>query len=268
MLPEASLPKQLAAHQSEAVLARHMMYGGYPEAWQSSDPESTLRSLLEAFVIRDASDLFRVHNLDAFRRLLGLIAGQVGRLVNISEWAQNCGVTRETVLSYLDILRESHIVFLVRPFAEGRRAELVRQPKVYFCDNGLRNMVLQRFAPLTEQDDRGAVLENWVAAELNKTFPWILPGPSVQFWRSKANAEVDFVINHPRGILGIDVKSTHLKRKELSRSSRSFIEAYRPSEFVVLNTGIEADDQLGETKIRWLHFRNLEEINVAIDTPK
>jgi predicted AAA+ superfamily ATPase len=249
--------------QLREALERHMIFGGYPEVWSSDQPQNVLLSLLEAYVLRDASDMFRIQQLDAFRRPLGLIAGQIGSLVQLSEWAQICGINRETLSGYLDILIESHIVFMLRPFAQGKRSELTRQPKVYFSDNGLRHMQLRNFSTLEMRSDQGAVVENWVGSELNKAFPWALEGPRLHFWRSKAKAEVDFVVQCGDRTVGIEVKSGILKQQALTRSSRSFIAAYKPAQFFVLNRSFRDQTTVEGTVVQWLPFIDIDQVLAA-----
>jgi hypothetical protein len=44
-----------------------------------------LSDLVDALILRDASDLYAIRRIDSFRRLLGLVAGQTGDLVKMSE---------------------------------------------------------------------------------------------------------------------------------------------------------------------------------------
>jgi predicted AAA+ superfamily ATPase len=84
--------------------------------------------------------------------------------------------------------------------------------------------------------DKGILFENWVFTEINKTLP-IHSG--FNFWRSKARAEVDFVIEYGNQLIGVETKFSALKTTKITRSTRSFIEAYQPDEFVVLNRALE-----------------------------
>ena len=76
-------PAVFEAFRREA-LKRQLRIGGYPEAWLSPAPERVLGDLVQAFVLRDASDLFAVDRLDAYQTVLRLAAGQVGSLANLS----------------------------------------------------------------------------------------------------------------------------------------------------------------------------------------
>jgi uncharacterized protein len=225
---------------SEKIFSRQMIHGSYPAvclAHTDSDRGRLLSDLTEALILRDASDLFRIKRVDVFRRLLTLLAGQIGNLVNFSELASICRVDAATIHAYVEILDEIHIVKLVRPFFGGKRRELTTAPKVYFVDNGIRNQLLYALSgDISLRPDKGALMENWVFPELYK----VLPLTSViHFWRSKSGGEVDFVVEQADKIMAVEVKSADLERPRLSRSIRSFIDAYRPEKFVILNGSLD-----------------------------
>jgi hypothetical protein len=249
-------PAVLEAHRRDA-LSRLLRSGGYPEVWTSGRPGDVLGNLLQGLILRDATDLLAVERPDAFVRILRLAAGQVGNLVNATEYASLCGVSATTVQKYLSIMQDMHVLYLVPPFSGGRRRELTGTYKVFFVDNGLRNALLSRLEEdLSDSPDRGPLLENWVFSELLKAFPW--PSP-VRYWRSQSRAEVDFVLESAKRLLGIEVKSASMTRPVLLRSSRSFVEAYSPREFWVLNESLSAKDTTGVTQLRWIPFHRLPE---------
>ncbi len=249
---EREQPALLRTRRLRQIALKQAVTGSYPEVWLSADARRLLAQLVEAFVIRDASDLFRIQHLDAFRTLLGLLAGQAGDLINASEWANVCDIARGTVVNYLDILQECHVAFLVRPFVGGKRAELTSRPKLYFCDNGIRNVLARQLTPFAERPDRGPLLESWVAAELRKRLDPLHPMDRLMFWRTGSGAEVDFVLPRPDGLLAIEVKATDLRRPRLTRSARSFIDAYAPARFVVVNLGYLGEDRVADTAVQWV----------------
>lgn len=245
----AGQPLLVVAQKRERRLARHVVFGGYPDVWLGEDPRALLTDLGEALVLRDASDLFRIGRPDAFRRLLRLAAGQVGSLVNLSEWASILGVSRDTVSSYLEILESSHILKVLRPFAGGRRSELTRAQKLFFVDNGIRHHLVGDFRSLEDRSDAGSTLENWVFSELWKALP---AAAELRFWRSTSKAEVDFVISAGAILVGVEVKAARLGRTHVSRSARSFVEAYEPRALIVVNQGVRAREDLDSTEIHWV----------------
>lgn len=258
-----SLPELLAGANPANPLARgrlcadiiqqQTIFGSYPDVWlapEASEKQLLLSDLVDALILRDASDLFRIKRVDAFRRLLALLAGQIGNLINLSELAALCNVDVSTVRSYIEIMEESHILKAMRPFAGGRRRELTGTPKVFFLDNGVRNQLLNNFSKdISTRPDAGPLTENWAFTEIAKAAPF---QADVKFWRSKGKAEVDFVIEYANSISGLEIKTGPLRRPTVSRSSRSFIDAYAPERFAVLNRDLSRDDQLGKTQLSFI----------------
>ncbi len=238
---------------SEQIFRRQMIHGSYPAVYLADGDQDRVRllsDLAEALILRDASDLFRIKRVDVFRKLLTLLAGQAGNLVNFSELASICHVDAATIHAYVEILEESHIVKVVRPFAGGKRRELTTAPKIFFIDNGIRNSLLNAFSPdLSLRTDKGALMENWVFSELYKCMPLT---SVIHFWRSKAGAEVDFVVEQAGRIMALEVKSADLDQPRLGRSARSFIDAYRPEKFAVLNRSLEATVSMDNCQVDFL----------------
>jgi len=238
---------------SEQIFRRQMIHGSYPAVYLADADQDRVRllsDLSEALILRDASDLFRIKRVDVFRKLLTLLAGQTGNLVNFSELASICHVDAATIHAYVEILEESHIVKVVRPFAGGKRRELTTAPKIFFIDNGIRNSLLNAFSPdIALRTDKGALMENWVFSELYKCLPFT---STVHFWRSKAGAEVDFVVEQAGKIIALEVKSADLDHPRLGRSARSFIDAYRPEKFLVLNHSLESTLTIDNCRVEFL----------------
>jgi predicted AAA+ superfamily ATPase len=224
------------------------IYGGYPEVWTKDSKDALLSRLVEAFLIRDASDLYRIARPDVFRKLTRLLAGQIGNLVNYSEYASICGVSTDTIMTYIDILENSYTVHMLKPFLGGKRAEIKLRPKAYFIDCGLRNSMLGSFGEWENRPDKGPLLENWILSELLKNIP---SNAEIYFWRSKSKAEVDFVIQISDKLIGMEVKAEQMRKPQISRSAQSFIAAYEPEKFVVINTGIIHDSKIGNSNVIW-----------------
>lgn len=254
--PQGAPPAALRRARRLA-LDRLLVTGGYPEVWTSQEPRRVLGRLVEAFVLRDASDRFRIARADAFRTMMHLAAGQVGDRVNRSEWASILGISVNTVADYLGILEETHIIAQPRPFAGGKRSELTSTPKLFFVDNGLRNHLAGGFDPLDRRADLGKLMENLVFSELHKRYPW--PG-QVRYWRTRNGAEVDFVLEpEPGRLIGIEVKARSGARPRLPRSARSFITAYEPEQLLMVHRGEPHEEQHGSTMVRWVPAELLPE---------
>ena len=225
----------VARKRRRAVALRQMVFGGYPAVWRSPSPQDELREIVEAFVLRDASDRFRIERPDAMRRILQLAAGQVGQMANLSEWASVASVAASTVADYLSILEETWVIAQLRPFSGGKRREITHARRVHFYDPGIRNALLSAFdVDVVRRSDRGALLETLVFAELARCLPL---DATIRYWRAKGGAEVDFVVQRGERLVAVEVKGRDQGR--LSRSLRSFIGAYQPAHAIVACGTIE-----------------------------
>ncbi len=261
----ATLPAGLPAvreHHLAMLWGRLLVTGGYPGPWFDAEPEASLRRLVEAFALRDASDFYAVERPSAFRKLLELAAADIGNLVNLSAWASLAGVSRSTAERYLQIAEQAHLLRLVPPFTGGKRSEVTGAPKAFFLDNGLRNAVFAGFAPLDERPDRGALWENGVFAELAKRVELL---DEIRHWRTTNQAEVDLVIRRRARLVAVEVKAGELARPRISRAARSFAAAYRPACLAVVNASLRLDTEVEGVPVRFLRPWELELILAALE---
>lgn len=176
-----------------------MIYGGYPGIISESDREEKidrLKEIRDSFIKRDIIES-GVTNETAFYNLFRILAGQTGNLVNVNELASTLRIKNETVGNYLTVMQKCFHIALVRPYFRNIRKELVKMPKVFILDTGLRNCLLNNFQSLTLRTDRGDLWENAVFRILIDKYGQ----DEIQFWRTSAGNEVDFVlpnINEPK----------------------------------------------------------------------
>ena len=168
--------------------------GGLPQALLSGerDPES-YAEWLDSFFARDIQELFRVEKRAGFLHLLEVLLRQSGGLIEVTNLAKATGLSRPTVMNYLNVLEVTHAIHILRPYHAGGRQELLQQPKVYGFDTGF--VVYTRGWGELRSEDCGTLLEHLVLDTLRT-----LPGTrAVQFWRDKQHREVDFVLPRGRG---------------------------------------------------------------------
>ena len=252
LAPQTGQSPAIVAHGRATAWRRHVVYGGYPRvalAASDAQAEAELRRLVRAVVLRDASDVHKVKNSQSFHKLLTLAAGQVGSLVNVTEWAALVATHRATVNDWIALLEDMHIVVTCPVYAGGKRAEVTHARKFFFVDCGLRNALVDSFADLSVRADRGALLEQWVFSELHKRAEF---EARLHHWRTRAGAEVDFVLDLPHGLVGIEVKVGPADPPRLSKSVLSFIEAYAPKRFFVVHGGVSGEARVAETAVRWV----------------
>lgn len=218
-----NLEKSIYENQFFALLDEYLNYGGYPSV--VLEPNFTLKierlqEIRDSFVKRDILEA-GINDEDKFYRLMILLASQIGNLMNINELSNTLKINNITIEKYLHVMQKCFHIQLIKPFYQNIRKELVKMPKIYFEDLGLRNVLINYFAPIEQRADKGAVLENYIYRKLSQK----LPKENIKFWRTAEGAEVDFVLeeNYQTG-QSLEVK---FSEGEIKRSKyRKFIEAY------------------------------------------
>jgi len=182
----------------------YLIFGGYPAVIAESAREEKIERLNEirdAFVHRDIQDA-GVANEAAFYQLFRILASQTGKLLNMNELAATLRIKHDTVQHYLSVLQKCFHIGLVKPFYKNLRKELVKMPKVYFFDNGMRNALLNNFNYFQDRTDRGELWENYVFKMLAEKHGTEM----VHFWRTTGGNEVDFVLPYLQNPKAIEVK--------------------------------------------------------------
>jgi len=230
------------------LLNEYLIYGGYPKIVLTSGDQvkkKLLSEIYSLYVKKDIRDIGGISDVVGFNKLVGLLAGQVGGLVNEVELANSSGLSRQTVSKYLFILENTFVLKLVKPFYSNPRTELVKSPKVYFKDLGLLNAVLDNFLPLSSRHDAGFLVENFVFLHLIKNYD------KVNFWRSKSKAEVDFIISKAGKLSAFEIKFKSFKRPSVPTGLRAFVKSYSPKKAVVVNKNLKTAVKASGKKIEF-----------------
>lgn len=207
-----------------------MLYGFYPEVINNQGEEKeTLKNLVTSYLYRDILAFSEIRKPEVLEKLLQALALQIGSEVNYNELAQLVGINKSTVQSYIDILEKGYIVFRLNSFSRNIRNEIKQNRKVYFYDNGIRNMIIGNFNQLDLRVDKGALWENFLVAERRKQNLYKDTFAKMYFWRTKQQQEVDFVEEKNGKIVGYEFKWKNNK----SKLPQSFKEAYNAKGFII-----------------------------------
>ncbi|MFH1564389.1 MAG: DUF4143 domain-containing protein [bacterium] len=211
-----------------SVFEEFVLYGGYPRPSikeNSSIRGELLAEIRDQYARRDVRDILNIENVAGFNRLIGILAAQIGNLVNIDELASSSHLNRQTVEKYIFLLEETFIIKTVLPYFKNSRQELIKMPKIYFADTGLRNLLIEQLSMqgLELRLDKGALVENTLMHQLQ-----ILDWP-IRFWRTKTKTEVDFIITAPNGDnIPIEVKYQPMSKPNIPSGIVSFVKKYKP----------------------------------------
>ena len=176
------------------TLESRLIYGSYPDiVTNAADAKELLANLADSYLYKDLLGMEGIRRPVLLSKLLTALALQVTSEVSYNELAQTVGSDSKTVEKYIDLLEKCFIVFRLNGFNRNLRSELKRSKKIYFYDNGIRNAILQNFAPLSMRQDVGALWENFIITERMKANQAAGRYAKSYFWRTTQQQEIDYV---------------------------------------------------------------------------
>jgi predicted AAA+ superfamily ATPase len=220
--------------QTKANLENRIIYGSYPEIILFQDDISKkeyLHEIISSYLLKDILAFEGILKSKKLLDLLILLAFQIGKEVSKTELANNLSINKATVEKYLDLLEKVFVLVNVRGFSRNLRKEVVKTSRYYFCDNGIRNALINNFNPLKRRDDVGELFENYIVMERLKKQNYEKIFCNNYFWRTYDQKEVDWVEEREGKIFGFEFKWG----REVLKAPKLFLKTYKNAFFECIN---------------------------------
>ncbi|MBR4240091.1 MAG: ATP-binding protein [Bacteroidaceae bacterium] len=206
-------------------LESRLIYGSYPDVLnQGSSPRELLQMLADSYLYKDILAADNLRKPDMLDKLLRALSFQVGSEVSYNEIAQTIGSDSKTVERYIELLEKCFVIFRLNGLSRNLRNELKKAKKIYFYDNGIRNAVIQQFAPADMRNDMGALWENFFISERLKFNHYRHHYCNIYFWRTKSQQEIDY-IEEADGVFNVFEMKWSPKKSD-TNIPKSFLAAY------------------------------------------
>lgn len=217
----------------KGALETRLIYGSYPDILNhANDARELLRMLTDSYLYKDILATDNLRKPDVLDKLLRALAFQVGCEVSYNELAQIVGTDSKTVERYIELLEKCYIIFRLHGLSRNLRNELKKAKKIYFYDNGVRNAVIQQFAPLDIRNDAGALWENFFISERIKHNHYQQNYCNIYFWRTKSQLEIDYIEEQNGQMTAFEMKWN--PKKANASIPESFLNSYDVKETVVI----------------------------------
>ncbi len=221
---------ELSHTEEKPSIQKLLERGGFPEpllAEQSVDVDRWRKQYIDGLIRTDILDFEKIHDFKAIQLVFELLRRKVGSPLSYNSIAEDVGISPTTAKRYVRIFEALYIVFIVTPYSKNIARSILKEPKIYFYDNGL------------VMGDDGAKLENFVAVSLLKSVlaknDYLGKDEKLQTLRTKDKKEVDFCLVNTDGTIKeiIEVKTSDNK---LSKNLVYFSKKYNlPAIQVVQN---------------------------------
>lgn len=204
-----------SAHREEYIM--RVVAGGFPMALQRREGTDRARwfdDYIDLVIERDVVEITRVRQRRQLPRLLRLLAGQTGAVLNIARAASSIGLEKSTAENYTKLLEAVFLVNELPAWGTTLGSRVASAPKVHMVDSGLAARLLRltqaklAAASASALTQFGHLLETFVVGELCKQLDW-LDEPTVRgHWRTHDGDEVDLVIERDDGkVAAVEVKA-------------------------------------------------------------
>ena len=180
--------------EANTQLEERLIYGMYPDVLNNrSDAGEILKQLTTSYLYKDVLSITGIKKPELLDKLLKALALQIGSEVSYNELANLLQIDKNTVSKYIDLLEKAYIIFRLNSYSRNQRNEIKNNRKIYFYDNGIRNMIINNLNPLELRTDKGALWENFLISERIKLQQYNELYTNNYFWRTVQKQEIDFV---------------------------------------------------------------------------
>lgn len=222
-----------SAFELSNMLESLMLYGAYPEILRTTDSAvkmDRLDELSSAYLYKDILQLSGIRYADKIRKLLQMLALQIGSTVSLNEIGRALGLSQETVASYVDLLEKGFVLFRLGGYSNNPRKEITKMSKFYFYDLGVRNNLINNYNPLAVRTDTGALWENFLIIERLKKIRYARERVNMYFWRTYSGVEMDYVEEINGQLHGFE-----MKWGKPAKSPVSWLETYPNAQFTCVH---------------------------------
>ncbi len=208
-----------------------ILRGFLPGVLELGGAEAVLRwweGYVTTYLERDLRQLSEVGSLVDFRRFMELLALRCGGLLNQSELGRDARLSQPTIHRYLNLLEATHLFVRVPAFARGRTVRLVKSPRPFWTDPGLAAFLCGHYDEegLRRGRELGFLFETLVFLHLRILCGLMTPRARLHHFRTRRGDEVDFVVEHGRKVLGVEVKLTREASFRDTAGLRTFLAAH------------------------------------------
>ena len=239
-----------------SLLSEFLIFGGYPELVLKTKQEekiAVLESIFDLYVRKDLVEYLNVKNVMAVKKLIEYVAVNNGQKIKYEEIGKITGLEFIEVRNYLEILKETYLISIIKPFFTNKNKELVKIPKIYFIDSGVRNYFIKNFNVPELRQDAGFLFETYVFSELLKAG---YEPEQLKFWQDKNKHEVDVVIDSIHAQLPLEIKWKSTLKSEDFIGLHTFMQEYSAKKGYLINLGVQQKKKAIRMKLPY-DFRNL-----------
>ena len=202
-------------------------------------PAKTLATYVALYLKEEVKEEGLVRDIGAFARFLEAISFSHGSILNLSNIARECNVSRKIVENYISIIEDLLLGYKLPVFNRRARRAMTAQPKFYLFDAGAYYHLRPRGTLDSSDEIGGMALEGLVLQHLKAWCDYSNGQVNCYFWRSRGGAEVDFILYGEHHFHALEVKNAKQIHPKSLRSLKTFMIDYPEASAILLYRGAE-----------------------------
>lgn len=214
--------------------------GGFPRSYLARNDTMSFdwrEALIRTYLERDLPQLGIKLAASTLERFWTMLAHYHAQTWNSSELARSFGVSDKTVRTWLDLLSDTYMVQLLRPWSANVGKRVVKAPKVYLRDTGLLHTLLrlQSKSDLDNHPKLGASFEGFALSTVIRRLA--VSEQDCYFWSTYQDAELDLLVARGSRRLGFEFK--HTVAPEVTKSMRIALSDLELERLDIIHVGKE-----------------------------
>ncbi len=211
-LDELKQREQLCEKADVGSIFERIWQGGLPglASGKYTNRDIYYSSYLQTYLSRDVKEEMPIKDDSKFIDFIRAVACRVGQELNVHSIATDVEVSDDTAKRWLGMLEKSEVIFYLHPYSNNLLKRVVKTPKLYFFDTGLV-CYLTKYSNaeiLQNSSINGAILENYIVAEIRKSY--LNSGKEIYmyYYRDKDQAEIDLILEYDGELHPIEIKKS------------------------------------------------------------
>ena len=188
--------------------------GSYPEIYNNDimNIRNYFETYITTYIERDIRQLINVQDELKFYKFISNVAVRTGQELNMSDICNELGITSATGDSWLSILVNTGLVYLLQPYSNNNIARIVKKPKIYFMDTGLACYLAGYLDAVTLEKSafNGPIFETYIITEIIKSYAnqGMNARKYLYYYRDNNGKEIDLIIVYNNTVYPIEIKKS------------------------------------------------------------
>lgn len=236
-------------------LFNSFLLGGYPTPTLADDPflhKNWMEQYFQTYVYRDIKNLFPKLDSTTYRRFIQMLSSLSGTIINRSQLGRSLATNEKSIRNYLEIAHGTMVWRNIPAFHRSNVKSLIKMPKGIMRDSGLINYLqnIDSMEKLESAPNVGHNFESFIIEEIlrglqsTRAVHW-----EYSYYRTRAGAEIDLILQGEFGLLPIEIKYGSSTRIKQLTALQRFIDTHQLPYGIVINNS-ERVEMLSEKIIQ------------------